>query len=87
MIKKFVILTVLGALLTITTGAFAEKVFMTQRGKKYHKAICRLIKNKENTHFLEKEEAIEKGYTPCKRCFKEDIVVEAQGKGEVKTQK
>jgi len=83
MIKKFVIFTMLGIFLTMTTGVFAEEVFMTQRGKKYHKEICRLVKNKENTNSLEKEEAMEAGYTPCKRCFKEDVKVEENKEIEV----
>lgn len=68
----------LGALLIglmMQTSVFADEVFVTQHGAKYHKATCRLVKNKTSTA-LEKEAAIEKSYTPCRRCYKEDVVIE-----------
>ena len=42
----------------------------------YHKEICRLLKNKENVTKLEKEDAVEEDYGPCKRCFKKDVVTD-----------
>ena len=75
MIRKLMMVGMLVMLLSATTYAFAEDVFVTQRGSKYHKEDCRAIKGKEVTK-LEKKEAVEEGYGPCKRCFKEDVVVE-----------
>jgi len=86
MIKKLVLLTMLGAVLTMTTGAFAEDVFMTSRGKKYHKESCKHVQNKGKIKTLELEVADEKGYLPCKRCFKEEIEGDVEQE-EVKTQK
>lgn len=74
MMRKSMILGVLIVFLAAATGAFAEEVFVTAKGKKYHKAICRVVKNKEGITKLEKEAALEEGYDPCGRCFKEDIL-------------
>ncbi len=76
MIRKLMMIGMLMVFLSATTHAFAEDVFVTPRGAKYHKEICRLVKDKDNITKLEKKEAIEEGYEPCKRCFKEDVVVE-----------
>ncbi|NQU18942.1 nuclease, partial [bacterium] len=48
-----------------------EVVYVTKRGKKYHKEDCRFIKNRE-TISMDKKEAEAKGLTPCGRCFKEE---------------
>jgi len=88
MVRKLVLAGMLIMFLSATTCVFAEDVFMTQRGKKYHKEICRLVKNKDNISKLEKEEAVEEGYGPCKRCFKEDVIVdEHQDEQTQKTEK
>jgi len=76
MARKLMMLGVLIAFLSATTYVFAEDVFITQSGAKYHKEICRLIKNRNNVTKLDKEDAIEEDYGPCKRCFKEDVVLE-----------
>jgi len=86
MIRKLMMVGLLLTFLSAATCAFAEDVYVTQRGKKYHKEICRLVKNKSNITELEKEHALEEGYDPCKRCFQEDVVVftEESGKDEAK---
>jgi hypothetical protein len=76
MIRKLMMIGMLATFLSATTTVFAEDVFITQRGSKYHKEICRLVKNKDNITTLDKKEAVEEDYGPCKRCFKEDVVVE-----------
>ena len=83
MIRKIMILALKVSFVAMTTCAFAEEVFVTQKGAKYHKATCRLIKNKEVTA-MEKDKAVENDYTPCKRCFKEDVVTEAQESNQEK---
>ena len=70
MIKKVLLMGLCAALLASTTLAFAGDVFVTKSGTKYHKEDCRLIKNRETTK-MDEQEAIEEGYTPCGRCFKE----------------
>ena len=87
MIRKLMMIGMLMMFLSATTFAFAEDVFVTQKGSKYHKKECRLIKNRENVIKMEKSEAIEKGYNPCKRCFKEDIAVNEEKKGQIQTKK
>ena len=74
MVRKLMMAGVLIAFLSATTCVFAEDVFITQKGSKYHKEICRLIKNRNNVTKLDKEGAVEEDYSPCKRCFKEDVV-------------
>ncbi len=87
MIRKLMMVGMLVMFLSATTYAFAEDVFITQRGSKYHKEECRLIKNKENVTKLDKKEAIEEGYGPCKRCFKEDVVVDEGKKDQNQAKK
>ncbi len=69
MINKLLTLALLGTLLT-TTAAFADDVYVTANGKKYHKEDCRLIKTKHPVK-IEKSEAVKKGLEPCKSCFRE----------------
>ena len=72
MFKKIIATCICVMFLAAGTMAFAEDVYVTKRGKKYHKETCSLIKNK-NARAISKEEALEKGLKPCRRCFKEDI--------------
>lgn len=54
----------------MTEFLFAQssvKVYITSKGKKYHTATCRTIKNSSTTE-LTKEDAINTGYEPCKIC-------------------
>ena len=57
-----------------SANAFAEDVYTTVKGTKYHKESCRLLKNKESAIKLDKKQAVDQGYAPCGRCFKEDLV-------------
>jgi cytidine deaminase len=78
MIRKLMLTGMLITFLSATTCVFAEDVYITQKGSKYHKEICRLIKNKDNITKIEKKQAIEDDYGPCGRCFKEDAVTEGK---------
>lgn len=65
--NKFLLCIVL---LFMTEFLFAQssvKVYITSKGKKYHTATCRTIKNSSTTE-LTKEDAINTGYEPCKIC-------------------
>ena len=43
-------------------------VYLSKTGKKYHKSTCSYLnKNKRKMHF---SGAVEKGYSPCKRCWR-----------------
>ena len=58
------LLIALAALVLLSTSfAHAEDVFVTKKGKRYHKADSRFIKGKEVTK-LTREEAEAKGYKP-----------------------
>ncbi len=47
-----------------------DAVFVTDNGKKYHKADCNLVKARK-TSAISLEDAKAKGLEPCKRCFPE----------------
>jgi methylphosphotriester-DNA--protein-cysteine methyltransferase len=92
MLKKCFIFCLLCTMLCATSFALAEDVVVTQRGTKYHKETCRLVKFKDNTQIMSKEKAVEAGYSPCRRCYKEDIVpsdasADLDAKENVKDQK
>jgi len=72
MTKKIILIGLTLCLLSMTTVAFAADVYVTKRGKKYHKEDCVFLRNKE-VKKIDKDEAIKKHMTPCKKCFKEDI--------------
>ena len=76
MIRKLVLMGMLMTFFSAGTLVFAEDVFITQSGAKYHKEICRLLKNKDNVTKVDKKQAMEDDYGPCKRCYKEDGVSE-----------
>ena len=48
-----------------------EAVYITMRGKKYHKKTCPFIKNRETVTTSVKE-AENKGLKPCGRCHKKE---------------
>lgn len=87
MIRKLMTIGMIMMFLSATTCVFAEDVLITQKGAKYHKEECRLVKNKDNVTTLDKKEVVEEGYGPCKRCFKEDVVVVEGQKGQNQTKK
>ncbi|MBF0490389.1 MAG: hypothetical protein HQL15_07180 [Candidatus Omnitrophica bacterium] len=67
MSKVFVTLLV-GVMLVGSTFAYAEDVYATKNGKRYHKADCLLIKDK-GAKPIAMEEAQKKGLKTCRRCF------------------
>lgn len=74
--KKRITLLSAGLAIALIAGVcFAEDVVVTARGKKYHKPTCMVVQNKEVTS-LDKQKAIDEGYEPCGRCFKEDLAVD-----------
>ena len=61
------------ALLAVTTIASADEVYVTKRGKHYHQASCKVLKNRESLK-VATEDAEAKKITPCKVCFKEQAL-------------
>lgn len=86
MIRKIVMVGMLVVFVSVTTSVFADEVFVTQKGSKYHKEICRLIKGKKDLSKVDKEGALKGGYTPCKKCFSEDLAVGMDKPGKDKIQ-
>ena len=54
-----------------STLVFAETVYATKNGKKYHHAECSLI-TKKSPVAISIEEARNRGLTPCGKCFKKN---------------
>ena len=70
MLKKIIPVILGMAMLSMTTFASAEEVYVTKNGKKFHKeATCRFISKRES-HKAERAEVMKKGLEPCQRCFK-----------------
>ncbi|OGX08332.1 MAG: hypothetical protein A2Z88_01020 [Omnitrophica WOR_2 bacterium GWA2_47_8] len=72
MIRKLTVAVLAVCLLMATTLVYAQDVFITKNGKKYHQEICRLIQNKQISK-IDEQAAVEKGLTPCKKCMKENL--------------
>jgi hypothetical protein len=66
--KKVLTLMFMGMILINATFAFAEDVYATKNGKRYHKADCLLIKDK-GAKAIALEEVEKKGLKACHRCF------------------
>jgi hypothetical protein len=70
--RKFMtMLLALGVLTMALSNAIAEDVFVTKKGKKYHKADSRFIKGKEVTK-MSREDAEAKGYKPSSDFLNEE---------------
>ncbi len=81
MMRKYIMIVVCALFVMSAAHVFAEDVFTTANGTKYHKQDCRLLRNKEKAVKIDKKDAVAKGYIPCKRCFKEDLLgMEQQSK-------
>jgi len=68
MLRRIMVLVMGLTVLFATTLSFAEDVYITKYGKKYHKQGCSLIA-KKNPQAITLKEAKAKGLEPCKRCF------------------
>ena len=77
MLKRFTTLAVCFMFLSMATVVFAEDVFKTKNGKKYHAENCPLIQNK-GAEKIALNEAVEKGLTPCSKCFKEEASLKSK---------
>lgn len=70
--RKLMVFILSAALLANAAVVFAQDVFVTKNGKKYHsEQTCRWVKGRESTT-LDEKAAVEKGYKPCGRCAKEN---------------
>ena len=68
MFKRLAALILCLTFLATTSFVFAEDVYVTKQGKKYHKSDCRFIKNRDSQK-IDIEDAKAKGLEPCGRCF------------------
>lgn len=61
----------------------AQTVYVTTNGKKYHSKNCEIVKTGKKG--IELEEAIKKGYEPCKSCKVDKVKQEADKPKDKKT--
>lgn len=87
MLRKIMMGTVGLVFLSVTVCAFAEDVYVTQRGKKFHRETCpfmeNAIKNKK-AEKISKEDAIAKGRVACGKCFPEEASAKAKKINQMK---
>ena len=76
--KRFIVFTALAVLL-VSSAAFADEVFVTKNGKKYHQQTCPLIKSK-GAQALDIKIVLEQGLEPCSKCFKDKLSDDSQQK-------
>jgi hypothetical protein len=71
--RKRLILLLLGLVLPayLATATFAEDVFVTKKGKRYHKANSRFIKGKD-VEKISREEAEKRGLKPSSEILQDD---------------
>jgi hypothetical protein len=71
--RKKLILLLLGLALPayLATATFAEDVFVTKKGKRYHKANSRFIKGKD-VEKISREEAEKRGLKPSSEILQDD---------------
>ena len=72
MAKKMMMAVLLVMFLRVTANSFAEDVYVTKNGKKYHKEDCRLIKNKKPIA-VDRTIALKNNLEPCGLCFKDEL--------------
>ena len=87
MFKKVTLLALTITFMSLASFALAEDVFVTAKGSKFHKADCRLIKNREDVTKMARAEALENDYEPCKRCFKQEISEDNGASEKIETKK
>ena len=67
--KNIIAGLLMGMMILSSTLVFAQTVYATKNGKKYHQAECPLILKKSPVA-ITMEDAQSRGLTPCSRCFK-----------------
>ena len=80
--RHLFILSIVTALLF--NSAFAQTVYITKTGKKYHEQTCRYLSR--SSFAISLTEAIERGYDPCSICkpvTSENSGIPKQGKKDV----
>ena len=74
--KKITTVLLAVAVVLMAASAFAEEVYVTKRGKRYHRADCKVTRNKE-VQKIDQAEAEQKGLKPCNVCFKDNASTSA----------
>jgi len=71
MVKRMFASMICIVFLSVCAYSFAEEVYVTKNGKKYHSADCIFIKDRA-VQKISKEEAMKKGLKPCGKCLSDD---------------
>lgn len=69
--RTFIFGLLSAVMMMTSTMAYAETVYATKNGKRYHQAECSLI-SKKSPVAVSMEEAVARGLTPCSKCFKQE---------------
>jgi hypothetical protein len=80
--KRLLSVLLIGVMMMASTTAFAETVYATKNGKKYHHADCPLIE-KKSPAAISMEDAQKKGLKPCGKCFKDSAKAAVNQKGNL----
>ncbi len=86
MLRKTIMTVLFLSLFAMTTLGAAEEVYVTKNGTKYHKELCRFIKNK-GAEKIDLQDAITKGLKACHKCYPDSVAsaqkIEKQTKKQV----
>ena len=70
--KKLMLMILGVAVLANASLAFADDVYATKRGKKFHTESCPFMKDREKVK-LNREDAVKKGLKPCGKCIDQEL--------------
>ncbi len=70
--KAMIVGFLTGMMILSSAMAYAETVYTTKNGKKYHHADCTFIQKKSPVA-VSMEEAQQKGLQACGKCFKDSV--------------
>lgn len=68
-------------LFLFATMAFSQTVYVAEKGKSCHLDTCRSYRKMINPIPMDLNEAIEKGYKPCKWCLEKEYCAICRSKG------
>ena len=84
--RRLLSVFLIGLMMMASATAFADTVYATKNGKKYHHADCPLIE-KRSPAAISLEDAQKKGLKPCGKCFKESAKAAVDQKGNLAQRK
>lgn len=80
--KRMIASVLTAAMVLTSSAAFAQTVYATKNGKKYHQAECKFL-TKSTPMSIALADAQKKGLKPCGACFKENTKANTSDKGTI----